>query len=251
MEEKENHESLYYSHIEDLFVNLRGSPLLLTGKDFALMKAWYQAGVPLRVVLEGIREAFKKFEQKKPGPGERINALRYCKQAVLRARRAAREGRVGKPSSAEKSPQDDAFPDRISEHLEKLLAACRNSSLSLEGDRNHRKRFRKIIDRLEGLLREMQRGVSMERGASMERGVSMEMEEIEKQLMSLERNIIKLLRKTTPEDTIEKLATDFREKIMKRSDTITRKELEALTEKLVNEKLLSDAGIPRLSLITL
>jgi hypothetical protein len=240
MKEKENSEALYYSRIEELFIGLRESPLLLTGKDFALMKSWYRAGIPLRVVLRGIGDAFEKFEQKKPGPGRKVNSLRYCEQAVLSAWRSAREGLVGKHSRVEKPPDgDDGLAAGISGRLEALLTACRDAYAGLEADKSRLQQLNRIIDCLEGLLQDTRAGISLE------------IEDMEKQLMSLETDMIARLRETAPEETIQKLDTEYREKILKRSRAVARKELDALTEKLVNERLLSDAGIPRLSLFTL
>lgn len=49
----------YFSDIEEEFVRLRGAHLYLSPTEWALIETWKTAGIPLRVVLQGIDKAFK------------------------------------------------------------------------------------------------------------------------------------------------------------------------------------------------
>jgi hypothetical protein len=50
----------YYAAAEAAFVRRRGTPFLLSPKDFALLKEWRALGVPLEAVESGIEEAFAR-----------------------------------------------------------------------------------------------------------------------------------------------------------------------------------------------
>jgi hypothetical protein len=76
----------YYGAIEEEFVRRRGSSMLLSPRDWGLIGAWKEAGIPLRIVLQGISNAFDAFERRAAGGGagaRRINSLSYCRQEVL------------------------------------------------------------------------------------------------------------------------------------------------------------------------
>ncbi len=71
----------YYGAIEEEFVRRRGATMLLSPRDWTLIGEWKEAGVPLRVVLQGIKNVFDSFEARAP-TGRRINSLSYCRQEV-------------------------------------------------------------------------------------------------------------------------------------------------------------------------
>ncbi len=50
-------EAGYYQAVEEYFVSRRGDPLFLSNADWNLVRRWRLAGIPLRVVLRGIRDA--------------------------------------------------------------------------------------------------------------------------------------------------------------------------------------------------
>jgi hypothetical protein len=79
----------YFTEIEEHFSRRRGSLLLLSTLDWALIESWREAGVPLAAALRGIDAAFDKYEarrSKSPGRQSRkINGLAWCAQAVMAA----------------------------------------------------------------------------------------------------------------------------------------------------------------------
>lgn len=70
----------YYLEIESRFAERRGTPFVLSAKDWALMKRWRDDGVPIAVVLEAIDSVFEKNESS--GRRKVINGLSYCRHAV-------------------------------------------------------------------------------------------------------------------------------------------------------------------------
>lgn len=75
-------ELAYYRAVEDLFARLRGTSFLFTPKDFALLKRWWVAGVPLAAVVAGLGEAFAGRRERGEDP---VSSLSYCRHAVARA----------------------------------------------------------------------------------------------------------------------------------------------------------------------
>lgn len=70
----------YFLEIEAHFAMRRGTPFILSAKDWALMKKWYDEGVPLPVVIEAIDQVFEKNEAS--GRRKVISSLSYCRHAV-------------------------------------------------------------------------------------------------------------------------------------------------------------------------
>ena len=54
----------YFTEIEERFQQRRGSLLLLSTLDWALIETWREAGIPLDAVLRGIDAAFDKYEER-------------------------------------------------------------------------------------------------------------------------------------------------------------------------------------------
>lgn len=78
-------EVAYFRGIEEEFLARRGGPLVLSTADWHLMWKWHEAGIPLRVVLRGIADAFEghahSWSRDKP-----VRSLRYCSDEVQRAK---------------------------------------------------------------------------------------------------------------------------------------------------------------------
>src|SRR5947209_15341303 len=70
----------YYREIETHFAMRRGTPFILSAKDWALMKKWHDEGVPLPVVIEAIDSVFEKNETS--GRRKVISSLSYCRHAI-------------------------------------------------------------------------------------------------------------------------------------------------------------------------
>src|ERR1700740_1319088 len=86
----------YFTEIEERFQQRRGSILLLSTLDWALIETWRDAGIPLEAVLRGIDAAFDKYESRqKRGRMRRVNGLAWCAQAVMVAAEELREASAG------------------------------------------------------------------------------------------------------------------------------------------------------------
>src|SRR5215469_18523582 len=94
----------YFTEIEERFQQRRGSLLMLSTLDWALIETWRDAGIPLEVVLRGIDIAFDKYDARtlrSHGRLRKVNGLAWCAQTVMEATEQAMEASIGATSSAE------------------------------------------------------------------------------------------------------------------------------------------------------
>ncbi|HUP61750.1 MAG TPA: hypothetical protein VNA69_15165 [Thermoanaerobaculia bacterium] len=68
----------YFLEIEAHFALRRGTPFVLSAKDWALMKKWADDGIPLAVLIEAIDTVFDKAAER----NKTVNSLSYCRHAV-------------------------------------------------------------------------------------------------------------------------------------------------------------------------
>lgn len=79
----------YFQAIEEIFVVLRGSPLLLSPADWQVARRWHREGIPLDLIRDALREVFAR--RKERGAKGKISSLRYCAPAVEAAWAERRE----------------------------------------------------------------------------------------------------------------------------------------------------------------
>lgn len=113
----------YYAAGEAAFIRRRGTPFLLSPKDFGLLKEWRALGVPIEAVEQGIDDAFSRREER--GATGRVNSLSYCRDAVLSAWERRAEAAVGRGSG--RSAADSDGTARIEELIARLSELCRRS----------------------------------------------------------------------------------------------------------------------------
>ena len=113
----------YYASCEAAFVARRGTPFLLSPRDFALLKEWRALGVPVEAVELGIDEAFSRREER--GASGRVNSLSYCRDAVLSAWERRAETSVGRGAGRDEGLAADVPPalDRLARRLEAVARA--------------------------------------------------------------------------------------------------------------------------------
>jgi hypothetical protein len=109
----------YFNEIESHFAARRGTPFILSAKDWALMKKWHTDGVPLPLVIEAIDTVFEKNETS--GRRKTISSLSYCRHAVKELWDERKELYVG---------AGETTPERVvAETLEGLAQQLETSAL--------------------------------------------------------------------------------------------------------------------------
>ncbi len=106
---------MYFEEIENYFCRKKGKSLILSPKDWVLVKKWFTEGIPLPLVLQGIDTTFAN----NPNP-KRINSIGYCESEILSSWETYKENMVG---STRKEDQKDApafILDRIGAIIKNL-----------------------------------------------------------------------------------------------------------------------------------
>lgn len=75
----------YCEHIEHEFFRLKGRPGTLSPADFTRTRQWFDEGVTLDAVLEGIASAFRSQSAGRDRDAEEVNSLAYCESFVEQA----------------------------------------------------------------------------------------------------------------------------------------------------------------------
>src|ERR1041385_6580799 len=89
----------YFTEIEEYFWKKRGTALLVSTLDWALIDSWKQAEIPIEAVLKGIDRTFEKYEGRRQKI-RRVNSLAYCHQEILTAASEKERVSLQHPSSS-------------------------------------------------------------------------------------------------------------------------------------------------------
>lgn len=80
VETAEDTDHAYFQAVEEIFVELRGAPLLLSPADWQVARRWHRDGVPIGLVRSTLEDVFAR--RKERGAKGKISSLRYCASAV-------------------------------------------------------------------------------------------------------------------------------------------------------------------------
>ncbi len=123
----------YFTEIEEHFQKRRGSLLILSPLDWALMETWKDAGIPLEAVLRGIDATFEKWERR-PSHTRKVNGLAYCAQEVLASAEELKEAAVGVAPVKKANPGLEHA--RVVEFLTRNAAELEAGAASVRGGRS-------------------------------------------------------------------------------------------------------------------
>jgi hypothetical protein len=116
MSDEAKDRSGYYQSIARAFLERRGSPLLLSPRDQALIGSWEGRRIPLRVVLDAIARTFDDLRA--AGRATRGTSLGRCERRVDEAFAQHRDRRAGGRPAAGAGP---GKPERARREIEKAL----------------------------------------------------------------------------------------------------------------------------------
>ncbi len=208
-------ESDYYRTIEREFVKRRGDPLILSNAEWLLIRRWRKRGLPLRVVLRGIRDAFDAHEHSW-ARGKKVRSLRYCDASVTAAadhwHRALELGREGPDIAARLGDFADAL--RRAEGL--------GPASSMQASR--------LVSGLEERARDPGRS-----------------EELDRWLQQCERRLVATLRRDLG-DAAAGIEAEVDATLASYRDRMPEKVMGQIREESITRRLLERAGLPRFSL---
>jgi len=235
----------YFTEIEEHFQRRRGSLLLLSTLDWALIETWSEAGIPLEVVLRGIDEAFDKYEaRQRSQPGKRlrqVNGLAWCAQAVMEAAEQQKEAAIG-TAPAKGIETDAGFEaQRIADHLETAAQALDASSISLEGSLQV---WAASLAAIALRLREIAAKIT----APAFSPTDLPLEDLERQLTVLEEKLFASLTTHVPEEILVRFKGEAARDLAAYRSRMSAVQLRQIEQQFVHKRLLEHYKLPRLSL---
>jgi hypothetical protein len=226
-------EEEYFRVIEDYFLQKRGNPMLLSPKEWVLIREWYEAEIPSEIVIRGIDRA---FERKKDADSE-ITSLMYCKRIVkgeFKRHLKSMEGAGGSATREVEPPPAD-----VEQYLEKL-----SSQLSESATKASEKGNEALAQMLQLKEASLRNGVLSE----FKTNSQMNRERVEEKLTGIEKELEQLLLQLIPADDI----TRYKEDSMRELKAFEQKLDFNVYQEMLRRALIKAArkqyGIPRLSL---
>jgi hypothetical protein len=234
----------YFTEIEERFQQRRGSILLLSTLDWALIETWREAGIPLEAVLRGIDTAFDRYESRqKRARMRRVNGLAWCAQAVMEAAIELSEAAAGSPP-AHTSAQESGFErEHVAAHLESAAATLNAAAVAPEACAATAARLRELACGLRGPASEGD--VAQIEPGNLESG---KIEELERSLTVLEEKLFYALNAAAPEDLLVGLKEHAARELAPYRSRMGAVQLRQVERQFVQKQLLVHYNLPRLSL---
>lgn len=214
----------YFTEIEEHFQRRRGSLLLLSSIDWALIETWREGGIPLAAVLQGIDAAFDKYDARKnKARVRRVNGLAYCAQEVVSAMEAMQEAAVGAVPARPGTTEPGFEQERIAAHLEAAAHQLRTAGQS------------EIAMRVQAI-------------ASDARIKLPPLEELEQSLSVLEEKLFAIILTTTPEAELLGLRQQAAAELAPYRSRMPVVQIRQVEQQFLHKRLLERFNLPRLSL---
>lgn len=228
-EDVENYFS-YFTEIEEHFHRRRGSILLLSTLDWALIDTWREAEIPLEAVLRGIDTAFDRYETRRRRGARRINGLAWCAQEVMTAAEDMRAAAVGMAKTKTDPANAGLEWDRIAAHLTHAAAELRSAELTgLAADNAI-----EIADRLSLL--------------ALPSIPAPKLEELERNLTVLEEKLLNTLIATASDAELTVLREQSEQELAPYRRRMQALQIRQIEQQFLHKRLFEKHKLPRLSL---
>jgi hypothetical protein len=226
----------YFTEIEERFQQRRGSLLMLSTLDWALIETWREAGVPLEAVLRGIDNAFDKYDAKlmrSSGRTRKVNGLAWCAQSVMEAVEQAMEASIGASPAAGTEAAESGFElERVGRYLEQNAVVIEATTLNPPADAT-------AIE-VAGRLRALATGLRVEPVRSLE--------ELDRTLSVLEEKMFAALLTSAPEEELVALREQAAKELAPYRGKMQAVQIRQVQQQFLQKKILEARKLPRLSL---
>jgi hypothetical protein len=225
----------YFTEIEEHFWRKRGTAILLTTLDWALIDSWKQADIPLEAILRGIDRAFDKSEQRKSRT-RRVNSLAYCHQAVLEAAGEMERGQLPHDSTPPPFPHE-----ALAEYLEKnaVTVDAAASRILQQGRADSAGDMRAIAASLR------------EQAALAKSGEAVDLQALEQRMSILEEKMFGILKQSSTENSLVEIRAERDRQLAPFRAKMSTEQVRQLESQFESRKLLELNELPRLSLFYL
>jgi hypothetical protein len=230
----------YFTEIEERYRRCRGTPVLISTLDWALIESWREAGIPLAAVLAGIERTFEKYAQR-PRRFSKVNSLAYCSQSVLEAADAMAAGQADaarRPSPA--GPRAAAAPftrEQLQEFLRHNARAVRGAAAKITGSQN---------PVAAGDFAEV--AAALERLADAITEAPEDLQPLENQVTALEEKLTAMATRACSDEVLAELRSQVQRGIAPYRSKMSASQLDLLERQLLKRSLYDHYSLPRLSL---
>lgn len=237
----------YFTEIEDRFQQRRGTILLLSTLDWALIETWREAGIPLDAALRGIDSAFDKYEaRQKRGRMRRVNGLGWCAQAVMEAAEEMREAAAGTATPSTATRESGFEQERVAAHLESAAAALDAATVAPEACQATAVRLRALAAEVRATTAE--NSAAPESAAALDGAAAHNLEALERTLTVLEEKLFASLTAAAPEELLVGLKEHAARELAPYRNRMGAVQLRQVERQFVQKQLLVHYNLPRLSL---
>ncbi len=217
----------YFTEIEERFQQRRGSLLMLSTLDWALIETWREGGVPLEAVLRGIDAAFDRHDAQKLRTGgkrqRKINGLAWAAQSVLASAEAAVDAATGLRVEPEEPERESGFEG------EPVALFLENNAKAVEPtDAATAARLRELAVEARG-------------GAS-------DLESLDRTLTVLEEKLFASLMSSADEAELIALREQAARELAPYRGRMQAVQIRQVQQQFLQKRLLEARGLPRLSL---
>ncbi len=226
----------YFTEIEERFQQRRGTILLLSTLDWALIEMWREAGIPLEAVLRGIDEAFDKYEaRQKRARMQRVNGLAWCAQAVMQAAMEMSEAATGSQLADSTATEEvSGFEhERVAAHLTAAAEALDRENVAEEACHATAARLRELAAEVRG---------------DGEKTAEVNLEGLERSLTVLEEKLYAAVRAAAPEALLVGLKEHAALELAPYRSRMGVVQLRQVEQQFERKQLLVHYNLPRLSL---
>jgi hypothetical protein len=237
----------YFTEIETRFQQRRGSILMLSTLDWALIETWREAGVPLEAVLRGIDDAFNNRDKQRARLGNRrqreINGLAWCYKAVIKSIEQSREAAIGAAPSAASEPRESGFEaGRIARYLTSNAALLDAAATKLAAPAAH------AATEAAARLRALAAPLLSFRSAAEESASPVNLEDLDRTLSVLEEKLVAALLTATPEAQLVALREQAARSLAPYRGRMQAVQIKQVQQQFLEKRLLEAHTLPRLSL---
>jgi hypothetical protein len=223
----------YFSEIEEHFQRRRGTILICSPLDWALMELWKEAGVPLEAVLRGIDAAFDKWERRAKKT-RKVNSLAYCQQEVLAAAEELQEAALG-------SRRDPAAATLTNAELASYF---QRNARQMEAAGHPAEAVRILVAQQASALRVLAAELNANDSAA-------DLEALERRITVMEEKLFAALWSHASEEELLESRTRAERELAPYRGKMSAPQIEQLLRQYGNKQLLERHRLPRLSLFYL
>jgi hypothetical protein len=228
----------YFTEIEEHFQKRRGTGLLLSTLDWALIETWKDAGIPLEAVLRGIDSAFERYEER-PSKTRKVNSLAYCAQEILAAAEDMKEAAVGAPREQNETAKGFDRTE-IAAFLQRNAALLESAKLPQGGPHSAMPLAIDVARSLRELAQEIENKHAEQ--------TNLRLEDLERRLTVFEDKLFSALLAATPDEQLLAVRAEADRDLAPYRRKMPAAQIEQLHKQYVHKRLLERYALPRLSL---